>query len=118
MKNGHSTFSALEYSKELKAVGFSQEQAELQARQFELMRHEIESNLASKKDTEQIRKDIEILATKMATKQDISNMATKQDISNMATKQDVVEIGSALTMRVLVIVGFFVTVMGVLIKVL
>ena len=54
MKNGHSTFSALEYSKELRAAGFSQEQAELQARQFELIASEISQELATKRDVKEL----------------------------------------------------------------
>ena len=95
MKNGHSTFSALEYSRELKAVGVPEEQAELQARQFELMRHEIESRLSTKEDLEILEKNIE-----------------------KSIETEIAKMGNALTVRVLMIVGFFVTTMGVLIKVL
>ena len=58
MKNGQHIFSALEYSKELRAAGFTQEQSELQARQFELMKYEIDSELATKKDIKLIEKEI------------------------------------------------------------
>ena len=56
----------------MKAVGVPEEQAELQARQFELMRHEIESNLA--------------------TKRDIADLATKRDVADLATKREVAEL--------------------------
>ena len=82
MKNGHSEFSALEYSKELKALGVPEDQANLQARQLELLRHEIQSNLV-------IKKDLEILENSLT---------------------------NTLTIRVLMIVGLFATILGILIK--
>ena len=105
MKNGHSTFSALEYAKELRAVGVPQEQAELQARQFELMRHEIESDLATKRDIEMAEKNFE---------KNI-RMAEKNLEKNMET--EMAKLGNTLTLRVLMIVGLFATILGLLIKI-
>ncbi len=51
-------FDALSYAKKLKKVGFTEEQAEVQAETLSAI---INSNLATKHDIENIRKDIELL---------------------------------------------------------
>ena len=43
-------FNVLDYVRELRDVGVKQEQAEVQARHLELVKSEIESNLATKED--------------------------------------------------------------------
>ena len=58
MKNGNIEFSALEYARELRALGVGQEQADVQARYLELLKGEIESNLATKHDFENVRMEL------------------------------------------------------------
>ena len=87
MKNGQNNFSALEYSKELRGVGFTQEQAELQARQLELVKGEIQSELATRRDIEGLRE---------ATKRDNEGLreATKRDNEELreTTRRDIKEL--------------------------
>lgn len=59
------TFDTLAYTKKLKSVGFTEEQAEAQA---ETLSEIIESNLATKHDIENVRKDIEMLKNELILK--------------------------------------------------
>ena len=61
MRNGHSTFSAIDCIQNLKKAGFTPEQAEAQAKEFERSRLDIMAVLATKEDVELVRKDIEQL---------------------------------------------------------
>ena len=91
-------FDALEYVKELREVGFKQEQAEVQARHLRLVKNDNLSNLATKEElkhetallreelkheTALIRKDIEQL--KNETRKDIEQLKneTKKDIEQL-----------------------------------
>jgi len=62
---GAITFDTLAYTKKLKAVGFTEEQAEAQA---EALSEIIDSNLATKHDIENIRKDIALLKNELVLK--------------------------------------------------
>ena len=62
---GSMTFDTLAYTKKLKAVGFTEEQAEAQA---ETLSEIIDSNLATKHDIESLRKDIELLKNELILK--------------------------------------------------
>ena len=62
---GTLTFDTLAYTKKLKAVGFTEDQAEAQA---ETLSEIIDSNLATKHDIETIRKDIELLKSELILK--------------------------------------------------
>ena len=54
MKNGRALFNALECVKHLRDAGFTQEQAEAQAREIEKAKNDLESNLATKKDLREL----------------------------------------------------------------
>ena len=76
MGNGITAFNALECVQDLRKAGFTQEQAEVQARHIEKVKADLETHLATKKDIEQLvqatKKDIEQLA--QATKKDLQNL--------------------------------------------
>ena len=74
-------FNALKYVKELREVGVSQEQAEVQAKGLQLVQDDLISNFATKQDLERGLKDLE---TKLDTK--INNLDIK--INNLETKLD------------------------------
>ena len=61
------TFNALECVKNLRSVGFTQEQAETQANEIDKAKREIENNLATKQDLSREIKEIEIKMSKMET---------------------------------------------------
>lgn len=75
------TFDTLTYAKRLKAVGFTEEQAEVQA---EVLRGVIEGDIASKRDIEDL---------KQATQHDIADLkhdiaGLKQDLSHLESRMD------------------------------
>ena len=98
MGNPQRVFSALDYAKELRDAGFNQEQAEVQARHLELLKADIESNLATKRDIESVRKEIEMVRSEL--------------------KQDIAELNATLTFRMCCIVGVGVGLLGGLITAL
>ena len=65
MRNGQSTFSAIDCIQNLKKVGFTPEQAEAQAKEIERSRIDLMTVLATKQDIELIKKDIEAMGNKM-----------------------------------------------------
>ncbi len=81
-------FDTLAYSKKLRAVGFTEQQAEVQA---EGIAELIDTKLATKDDIHELEKSIQALAA--TTKKDIENLAlaTKKDIEGLAltTKKDI-----------------------------
>ena len=94
-------FDALEYVKELRDVGFKQEQAEVQARHLRLVKNDNMSNLATKEElkhetallreelkheTALIRKDIEQLRSD--TKKDMKALDVKIESIHKETKKD------------------------------
>ncbi len=61
MRNGQEVFNVLECVKHLRQAGFTQEQAEAQAREIEKAKNDLESNLATKRDIVDLKRDIEKL---------------------------------------------------------
>ena len=59
MRNGNSTFSAVDCIENLTAAGFTPEQARAQAKEFENSRIDLMAVLATKQDIEQLRSDTE-----------------------------------------------------------
>lgn len=85
-------FDTLAFAKKLKSAGYTDAQAEaLVEAQGEVFREMLASTLATKDDVRDMatKDDIRDLAAKMATKDDIRDMATKADIRDMATKDDI-----------------------------
>lgn len=108
--NQLSTFDTLAYAKQLKAVGFTEEQAEVQA---EALAHLIDGKLASKQDLKNsevaLRRDIKELETQL-----------KQDIKELETQltRDIKELEMRLTIKLgtllVVALGIFTTLIKVL----
>ena len=85
-------FDTLTYSKRLKAVGVSEEQAEVQAETLRDFKEDL-INLASKEDLHQLKtelkEDLQSVKTELLTK-----MATKEELAKiqMATKEELAKI--------------------------
>ena len=94
MSNAALAFDTLQYSKKLKEVGFTEQQAEVQAEaikeQAESIQELIDSNLATKSDIENIRLEIENVRAEL--KKDIENVRAE-------LKRDIAEMGLKVTMR-------------------
>ena len=123
MGNPQREFSALDYVKELRDAGVSQEQAEVQARHLELVKADIESNLATKRDIESVRKEIESVRKEIeSVRKEIEMVRSelKKDIESVRSelKQDIAELNATLTFRMCCIVGVGVGLLGGLITAL
>ena len=79
MRNGPALFNALECVKHLREAGFTQEQAEAQAREIEKAKNDLESNLATKRDIAALAKDI------MALAKDIKNLEDRLGLKMVIT---------------------------------
>lgn len=81
-------FDTLAYANRLKAVGFTEAQAEVQARE---LAHVVENEVVNKHDVAEIRRDIE--ETETSLKRDIKELeaSTKRDIKELeaSTKRDI-----------------------------
>ena len=73
MKNGRALFNALECVKHLRDAGFTQEQAEAQAREIEKAKNDLESNLATKRDILAVKEDIKNLEDRLGFKMVITS---------------------------------------------
>lgn len=101
------TFDTLTFAEKLKQGGFTQQQAETQARaQAEIFGDWIENKLATKEDIhylkediEHLKEDIEHLGEKFATKEDFHRLelTTKEDNKRLelATKEDMRKLESS-----------------------
>ncbi|MBF0110790.1 MAG: DUF1640 domain-containing protein [Magnetococcales bacterium] len=81
--NGSVMFDTLAFAKKLKSVGFSDAQAEVQAETIVTL---LEERLATKVDTEMVKRDIE--NSRAELKRDIENIRAelKRDIENIRTE--------------------------------
>ena len=96
--------TTLEYADRLIKAGFPEEQAKTHAMVF----HDVvTANLATKRDIKEIDLKIETVQKEMELKMETVQSNLKKEIS---------ELGNTLTIRVLVIVGLFATLLGLLIK--
>ena len=75
----------------MKSAGFDEKQAE----------SVVETIDKAVNETVATKTDIALLATKMATKDDIKDMATKDDIKDMATKDDIKDMATKADLEVL-----------------
>ena len=98
MGNPQREFNALDYVKELRDAGFKQEQAEVQARHLELVKADIESGLATKRDTEtiqsELKKDIEAVRSEL--KKDIEMVRKEIQVLRSELKKDIEAVRSEL----------------------
>ena len=78
-----------EVVKELKAAGFTDEQAEAVTRQLRRVQDIDLSNLATKTDLAAVATKVDLAAA--ATKADVATMASKADLAAFATKADLAE---------------------------
>ncbi len=73
MRNGQEVFNVLECVKHLRQAGLTQEQAEAQAREIEKAKNDLESNLATKRDIAELKKDIKELEARPGLKMIITS---------------------------------------------
>ncbi|CAL7964141.1 conserved hypothetical protein [Gammaproteobacteria bacterium] len=107
-------FDTLKYANRLKAVGVPEKQAEVQA---ETMAEIIEDKLATKKDLELVREDLELVkselkrdieATKSELKRDIKELELNMDLRIESSKNTtIVWLGSMIAVGV-TILGFLI----------
>ena len=72
-------FNTREEAKALKGAGFDEKQAESVV---ETINQAVNETVATKAD-------LEVMASKMATKEELKTLATKDDLKNMATKAEI-----------------------------
>ena len=117
-------FRTLAYANKLKAVGVPTQQAEVQA---EALAETIESNLATKRDMNELKRDMKELETALtrdmkeletSLTRDIEELrlATKRDIEEL--KRDIKELELTLTIRVGGMLTVAVGILAVLMKLL
>ena len=80
-------FNALKYVQELRDVGVSQEQAEVQAKNLQLIQDHLLDHLATKEDIALIQKYIKTIEDKMLSKKDIKTIEDKM-LSKIDTATD------------------------------
>ena len=106
----HIAFDTLTYAKRLKSVGFTEQQAEVQAQTLAEL---INEDLATKQDIRELE---------MATKRDLKEleMATKHDLKELevSLKRDIKEMEMSLTIRLGSIVTVGIAVVATLVKLL
>ena len=82
MQNGISTFSTIDCIQNLKKAGFTPEQAEAQAKEFERSRIDLLSLMATKKDIEELKKDTVTAIEKISNRVDTLSEKTGEKIQN------------------------------------
>ena len=85
------TFDTLSYANKLKAAGFTDKMAEVQAKtQIELIRELTDSHLATKQDVLAVKEDVMMVKEDiMMVKEDV--LVLKQDVSSLESKLEVIE---------------------------
>ena len=68
MKNGQILFDPVTCIKQLRKAGFTQEQAETQAEQMQMMKASLESNLATKSDIEKLQIKLDGIGDKITNR--------------------------------------------------
>ena len=99
-------FDTLAYAKKLKAVGFTEEQAEVQAETFAEI---IDERLATKQDILALKKDIKEL--EISLKRDMKELETR-------LKRDMKEMEMRLTIRLGTMMAASIAIVAVLVKLL
>jgi len=110
-------FDTLSYAKKLKAAGFTEEQAEVQA---EALAEIVDERLATKQDILELKRDIKELETTL--KRDMKELETtfKRDMKDLETtfKRDMKELDMRLTIRLGTMMAISIAVVATLVKLL